>query len=261
MADIKSKVSSSYIKEQLDKYGTLTYKIEYERSYLVVGARVTEPINIGGHIARALPFGNIQTVDKTVGDVTNVEFLDELFKEEYGGYDTLICCQGTTHLDWIENQTPSDISRQLHDSLMSHMLLTNKFVNATIDAPWRKCIIYVGSMAYRQVLNGSSIYCAAKAGLNMFARCMAWELAPKGYDVYIIHPGNVACSPMAEQTIAELQRYRRMDEAAAREYWNTGNPRDTVLTPDEIARLVCQLASGDYKYMAGNPIDLTGGQR
>lgn len=260
MSDVKATISSSYMASQLIKYGDLKYRPESERSCLIVGAKVEGHTNIGGYIIHALADYYVESFDKSLGDAGNPEFVDQILHAD-ASYDTLVCCQGTTHLDWIENQTPADIARQVHDSMMSHMIMVNKFVQNTIDKPYRKCIVLIGSMAYRQILNGSSIYCAAKAGLNMFGRCIAWELAPKGYDVYIVHPGNVANSPMAEQTIKELQRYRNMDEESAALYWNTGNPRNTILTPMEIARLVRVLVSGKYQYLAGNPIDLTGGQR
>ena len=95
----------------------------------------------------------------------------------------------------------------------------------------------------------------------MFARCMAWELAPKGYDVYIIHPGNVAGSPMAESTKIQLMRYRNLTPLEAELYWNAGNPRNTILTANDIAILVSTICDGTMVYAAGNPIDLTGGQR
>ena len=95
----------------------------------------------------------------------------------------------------------------------------------------------------------------------MFARCMAWELAPKGYDVYILHPGNVKDSPMAESTIRQLAKYRGLTDLEAHLYWNTGNPRNTILSPDDIAEIVSHICDNTMQYTAGNPIDLTGGQR
>ena len=252
----KSEVSNSYMQDCLYKYGELAYRNTEDSRVVVLGAR---PGNIGGTIADRLSsedYKEVIAIDRDYVDLANVSDLD-LYKDT----DILIMCQGTTHIDWIENQTPEQMGRQLGDSLFSHIRQTNAFVRATINAPYKKSIIYIGSMAYRNILNGSSVYCAAKAGLNMFARCMAWELAPKGYDVYILHPGNVQNTPMAEFTKKELCRYRGLTPLEAELYWNTGNPRITVLSAGDIATIVSEICDNKMTYAAGNPIDLTGGQR
>ena len=254
----KGTVSSGYIEECLNKYGNVTNRATEDSNVVVLGAVEG---NIGGIIAEALESDGYRSVTMWDRDDDDLLHINGNLSEIYSDTDILIMCQGTTHIDWIENQTTNWIAKQIGDSLLSHILQTNEYVKQTIDKPFRKTIIYVGSMAYRNVLNGSSVYCAAKAGLNMFARCMAWELAPKGYDVYVIHPGNVKDSPMARSTIKQLAEYRGLTPLEAELYWNTGNPRNTILTPYNIAELVCQLCHGTLQYCAGNPIDLTGGQR
>ena len=261
----KATVANGYIETQHCKYSGLDLRPTEDSNVMILGAHTG---NIGGEIYKYLVdfdfYKNVCMVDDVVEDgVLNFNLrtawpeLEHMYKDT----DALIMCQGRTHLDWIENQDSGAIYSQLVDSLYTHMLQTQSFVQASIGRPYKKQIIYIGSMAYRQILNGSSIYCAAKAGLNMFARCMAWELAPKGYDVYVLHPGNVADSPMAESTINQLCRYRGITRQEAETYWNTGNPRTTILTKHDIAVLVEEILDNKMMYAAGNPIDLTGGQR
>lgn len=260
MAEIKSKsaVSNGYIEDCLEKYGDLPNLATEKSNVVILGAREG---NIGGEIANVLKkedYASVACVDLDTCDLTQYEHpLMKLYEKT----DILIMCQGYTSIDWIENQTYDTMSVQLGNSLFSHIWHTNQFVKASMDKPYRKTIIYIGSMAYRNVLNGSSVYCAAKAGLNMFARCMAWELAPKGYDVYILHPGNVKDTPMAKSTMEQLAAYRGMTHLEAQLYWNTGNPRKTILSAHDIAVLVSEICDNKMMYAAGNPIDLTGGQR
>jgi len=261
----KATVSNGYIEMQHAKFAGLNFRASEYSNVMILGAHSG---NIGGeiyeHLTRADYYANVCMVDNAVEEGVLTFDLREThptLSKLYADTDALIMCQGRTHLDWIERQSIDNIHDQLTDSLYTHMVQTREFVEASIYRPYKKQIIYVGSMAYRQVLNGSSIYCAAKAGLNMFARCMAWELAPKGYDVYILHPGNVADSPMAESTINQLCRYRGITRQEAERYWNTGNPRTTILTKHDIAVLVEEILDNKMMYAAGNPIDLTGGQR
>ena len=260
MSELKTKsaISNGYIQDCLDRYGDLMHRNTEESVVTILGARDG---NIGGTIAYKLKqegYKDVVCIDRVQHALDdNSSDLWHLYRQT----DILIMCQGYTHIDWIENQSYKSIKQQLNDSLFTHMWQTNQFVQTTLDQPYKKTIVYIGSMAYRNILNGSSVYCAAKAGLNMFARCMAWELAPKGYDVYVIHPGNVKNTPMADHTMKELQRYRGMTSLEAQLYWNTGNPRNTILSADDIATLVSEICDDKLTYTAGNPIDLTGGQR
>lgn len=176
-------------------------------------------------------------------------------------YNALIMCHGATHLDWIED-VPDEKIRQLCDvNLYGTINVTKTFVNDTIHAPVRKKIIYTGSMAYKAVLNASATYCASKAGAAHFMRCMAWELAPKGYDVYCIHPSNVDDSPMAEETIAGLARYRHMSMEDAKAYWGNEYIRGRSLTKHEIVALVKFLLTPAAEFLSGQQFEFTGGQR
>ena len=116
-------------------------------------------------------------------------------------------------------------------------------------------------MAYNHPLNGSAVYCASKAGLAMLMKCLAWELAPKGYDVYTIHPSNVEDTPMSDDTIDGLRRYRNMTLPEAEAYWGDSPIRDEILTKWEIADLVRTLLSPNTGYLSGAQLELSGGQR
>ena len=260
MSEVKTKsmVASSYIEDWLEKTKGYNQRPTEESNVVILGAREG---NIGGAIAKCLAADGYKSVRMWDIADSNLQIENEELNKLYSNADILIMCQGTTYIDWIENQDFDTISMQIGNSLFSHILQTKCFVNCTKDKPYRKTIIYIGSMAYRNILNGSSVYCAAKAGLNMFARCMAWELAPKGYDVYVLHPGNVKDTPMAKSTMEQLMRYRNLTALEAQLYWNTGNPRSTILTANDIATVVSHICDGSMVYTAGNPIDLTGGQR
>lgn len=175
--------------------------------------------------------------------------------------DALITCCGETYLDWIENMNDGEISEIITNTLHAPIVYTRQFVRQTLPTEGRKTIIYIGSMAYNRVLNASSVYCAAKAGLAHFARCMAWELAPKGYDVYTIHPSNVEDTPMSEHTITEIMNYRDLSRDEAERYWRSAQLRPRMLQKDDIAKLVSALLGGEYGYASGSQIELSGGAR
>lgn len=176
-------------------------------------------------------------------------------------WDALICCHGVMDLNWFENADARKV-RQIFDvNLTGSYLIAQEFVRATINSANRKKIVFMGSMAYTKVLNGSAAYCASKAGLAMLTRCLAWELAPKGYDVYCVHPSNVENAPMSEQTIQELMRFRNLNRAQAEAYWSDSVIRDHQLTKEEISWTVQMLLRGEAGFMSGSNIELAGGAR
>lgn len=178
------------------------------------------------------------------------------------GLKALVMCHGTNAMGWFE-ETNIESARLVMDvNLFGSYRMAVEFVRATIDLPYRKKIVMMGSMAYTKVLNASAAYCASKAGLSMLARCMAFELAPKGYDVFIVHPSNVDGTPMAADTIEGIARYRGVTTEEAEEYWADSYLRGRSLTTDEIASLVLDLIERpDRVFLAGTDIELNGGAR
>jgi NAD(P)-dependent dehydrogenase (short-subunit alcohol dehydrogenase family) len=247
----KDKIQNGYIKGLLKEHGLK--KNPTDVSIALTGAN--RETSIGEAIKNK--FTSIS------GHSIVTEFPENVIDSEFNfeDFNVLIMCHGYTYMDWLENVPDNETEKIINVNLYGSIRLIKQFVNDTIDAPHRKKIISIGSMAYRQVLNGSAAYCASKAGLNMFIRCAAWELAPKGFDVYIIHPSNVYDTPMSNDTIEHLQRYRNLDRNEAMSYWSANFIRKEPLTKEEIAQHVEYIVYNDVDYLSGSPIELGGGQR
>lgn len=252
---VKEATHSRYLEDQLAKHGGKG--LAYNRHALVIGA---EGKNIGSAIANELDTLGWSVEAPWRGDL-DLTVPPDLDAQDWSQFDTLVLANGYTHMDWIEDQPDDQVFRVLADSLLASMLATRRFVEATIDADYRKYILYIGSMAHRSVLNASAPYCAAKAGLHQYARCAGWELTPKGYRVFIIHPSNTKDTPMTEATIEGIMRVRGVDRDAAERYWASINLMPEWLTADAIARTAGEVLSGSHDYLSGTAIEMTGGQR
>ncbi len=244
---VKQSVSHAHLTSLLDEHGGKPFP-KLPRVLLTGTERAG---SIGEAIAARFDFASSYTGDVTRGiDRTQVK-----------GFDTLIMCHGDVHLDWFED-APLDRVKAIFDvNLFGSYNLARTFVQETISLPVRKRIVMIGSMAHRAVLNGSAAYCASKAGLAHLARCMAWELAPKGYDVYCVHPSNTLGAPMSEVTIKGLMRYRGLSREDAEAYWNDSPIRTHTLTPQDIADVVKSLIENKSGYLSGSQIELAGGLR
>jgi NAD(P)-dependent dehydrogenase (short-subunit alcohol dehydrogenase family) len=247
----KAQVSSEYLSQQKEKYGNVPWN--QDCCVLVTGTKF--PDSIGAHIASSL-LSRGRPV-KTY----NEDLLTSNLESEELGYTALVMCHGATYLEWFEEAPLAELHNVLDVNLKATVNLVQAYVKQTKDLRERKKIIAIGSMAYNHPLNGSAVYCASKAGLAMLMKCLAWELAPKGYDVYCIHPSNVADTPMTRETIQGLIRYRNLSVAEAINYWNDSPIRDCILTKQEIAGLVSYLLSPNTGYLSGAQLELGGGQR
>jgi benzil reductase ((S)-benzoin forming) len=92
------------------------------------------------------------------------------------------------------------ISNTMNVNLIAAMILTNDFIKAYQDAAVPKLIINITSGAANNAYDGWSMYCAAKAGLDMFTKAVELEQRHKKHPVKIlgIAPG-IVDTAMQEQ--------------------------------------------------------------
>lgn len=95
---------------------------------------------------------------------------------------------------------------------------------------------------------GASMYATAKAAVMTFTRAMAKELGPQGIRCNALCPGTIATS-----------FHDRFNTPENRERMKQGYPLRREGTAQEVADLVCYLASSESSYLTGTNIDINGG--
>lgn len=227
------------------------------RRAAVLGAN-HETHNLGSEIAQELERQGIATRTFSPSrDKVSASTAD------LAGFDTVVFANGFIKSGFIGQQYLRDINTTIAANLTETLLGVDNFVKdaeRSLDPQIQKHIVIVGSMAAQKVLTTSSAYCAAKAGLEMFARCAAWELAPKGFDVFLVNPPSIVDAPIAKKQITDLQRIRGMDEDTAKAYFR-GSPIRRPVTKADVAQLVAQLVQGNNDHLTGDPINMNGGAR
>lgn len=96
--------------------------------------------------------------------------------------------------------------------------------------------------------NGASMYATAKGAVMTFTRAMAKELGPQGIRCNAICPGTIATS-----------FHDRFNTPENRERMKQTYPLRREGTAQEVADLVCYLASSESSYLTGTNIDINGG--
>jgi len=91
----------------------------------------------------------------------------------------------------IESMAAEMLAAVVRVDLEAPMLLTAAFLRATRPWPTRRRVLNISSGAGRRTLSGSAAYCAAKAGLDHFARVVAEDevLLPNPAGIVSLAPG------------------------------------------------------------------------
>ena len=111
-------------------------------------------------------------------------------------------------------------------------------------------IVNVASVAGKLRSLGSTVaYSASKGGVIAFTRHLAALLAPEGIRVNCVCPGAVE-GAINDRNLADPER-----RGAAL----AGVPVQRMATPEEIASVICFLASDASSYMVGAAVDVNGG--
>ncbi len=156
-----------------------------------------------------------------------------------------------------EEPTPSYVApRQMERTfeVMAHSFVywTRALHDEGVLAPGARIVGLTNPMG-ESVLRGTALIAASKAALEVYARHLAFELGPEGYRVNLVKFGGVF-SPAVERTFAgpALERLPTVTAQVS--------PAGRMCTVEEVAELVCFLATPAGGWFNGATIDFTGGE-
>lgn len=141
-------------------------------------------------------------------------------------------------------KTYSDLMKINLDSVVQLTILAVPHLKKS-----KGCIVNISSNLGAICINGGFAYSTAKAGLTMFTKSIAVDLA-ESVRVNSISPGPVA-TMMSSRCGVDVDTYRREVGGACLV--------NRVGEPDEIARVVLFLASPDAAFLTGSDIIVDGG--
>lgn len=185
-------------------------------------------------------------------DVANSGEVESLIKraaEGLGPIDILVNNAGSL----IERLRILELTEERWDEVIDLNLksayLCCRAVAASMMERKTGAIVNVSSIAGRTGgALGSIHYSTAKGGLITFTKGLAKELAPFGIRVNAVSPG-----------VVDTRYHEQFSTPEMMKGYVSGIPLGRVGTPDEVASVICFLASNASGYLAGETIEINGG--
>lgn len=184
-------------------------------------------------------------------DVTDSELcqkvLDEIGKSE-GKIDILINSAGIYQEQRLENMQNEDYLRLMDINVKGTMFLTQKALPYLYGGG---SIINIASDAAVNGNYGCPLYCASKGAIVAFSRALALDLAPK-IRVNCVCPADIA-TPLLEKQLKEADGGYDITDMAA------SYPLGRIGRAEEVAHVICSIASPANSFMTGSVICVDGG--
>lgn len=186
------------------------------------------------------------------GDMMEEPFLDKLVSETvrvFGTLDILVCSAGMALRSPSLDMTVAEWDQVMKVNLTAPMRLSQAFIRQLQKQGRGGSIVYVSSTAGKNVNMGASpSYGASKAGLLYLTRHLAKEFASEGIRVNAVCPGPVETEITATWT--EEHRQSVLSDL----------PLGRMGQPEDIAALICFLASPLSGYITGESVLINGGR-
>jgi len=159
--------------------------------------------------------------------------------------DILVNNAGVEVVKALGTITPEDFAR-VYDLNVRGALLMTQAVLPYLPAGGR--IINISSVGSRSGFKELGLYCSSKAALEGLTRCWAAELGKNGTTVNAVNPG-----PVQSEMLDNIPKDIVNAQKAATPIENR------VGTVEEVAMVVCWLASAESRWVTGQTISASGG--
>lgn len=185
----------------------------------------------------------------SVGNVSDWESTEQAFRkvaEEIGPVDVLVNNAGITRDGLFRKMTLDDWRAVMDTNLNSLFNVTKQVIDGMVERQWGR-IVNISSVNGQKGQFGQTNYSTAKAGIHGFTMALAQEVASKGVTVNTVSPGYIG---------TDMVRSIRPDVL---EKIVATIPVKRLGAPEEIASIVCWLASDDSGFATGADFSLNGG--
>jgi NAD(P)-dependent dehydrogenase (short-subunit alcohol dehydrogenase family) len=198
--------------------------------------------------AKAAIGADTLTFELDVADAAAVERVANATAQAHGGLDVLVCSAGITGPNVPMAKYPVDEWKRVFDVNVHGLFYCNRAVVPLMGAKDYGRIVNIASVAGKEGNPNASAYSASKAAVIGLTKSLGKELAKTGIRVNCVTPAAVRTA------IFDQMSQQHIDFMLGK------IPLGRFGTVDEIAAMVCWLASEDCSFSTGAVFDLSGGR-
>jgi 3-oxoacyl-[acyl-carrier protein] reductase len=198
--------------------------------------------------ARAVLGGSTSAHTLDVADADAVAQAALATAAEHGRIDVLVCSAGITGPNTTTWEYPVAAWRQVIDVNLNGVFYCNRAVVPAMRANDYGRIVNIASIAGKEGNPNASAYSASKAAVIGLTKSLGKELAKTGVRVNCVTPAAVRTAIFDQMTQQHI------------DFMLSKIPMGRFGTVDEIAALVCWLASEECSFSTGAVFDLSGGR-
>jgi len=196
----------------------------------------------------AAKLGGAHTVTLDVSDEAQVQRAVADTASKLGKVDALVCSAGITGPNTTVEQYALADWKQVLDINLTGVFLCNKHVVAHMKGNDYGRIVNIASVAGKEGNPNASAYSASKAGVISLTKSLGKEVARTGIRVNCVTPAAVKTGMFDQMTQAHI------------DFMLSKIPMGRFGQVEEIASMVCWLASEDCSFSTGAVFDLSGGR-
>jgi 2-dehydro-3-deoxy-L-rhamnonate dehydrogenase (NAD+) len=192
--------------------------------------------------------GSVSTEQVELTDAASVEAATRATLAKHGRVDILVNNAGITGGNGLTWELDPDVWRRVIDVNLTGCFFTCRAVIPHLLANGYGRIVNVASIAGKEGNPTASHYSASKAGLIGLTKSLGKELATTNVLVNCVTPAAAHTEIFAQMKPEHV------------EYMRSKIPMGRFVEVDEIAALVCWLASEDCSFSTGAVFDISGGR-
>jgi 3-oxoacyl-[acyl-carrier protein] reductase len=211
---------------------------------VVAAARGDHAAAVAAEIAAAGGQAIAQPLEVT--DPASIGAMVAQATERYGRIDVLVNNAGITRDQLLLRMKADDWDAVLATNLTAAFACVQAVLRPMVKQRSGR-IIAISSVVGQAGNPGQANYAASKAGLIGFSKALALEVASRGITVNVVAPG-----------LIETDMTRALPEEA-RKAWAEKVPLGRTGTPEDVANVVCFLASDEASYITGQVVAVNGG--
>ncbi len=223
-----------------------------------IGRAVTERFHIEGSRVVALDVafgddhaiaGDYYSLQCDVSDHGSVQHAVGEVVDRFGAVDVLVNNAGV-NVEGLVSDLDLEQWRRAFDVNVTGTFLMSQAVIPTMKEQHSGRIINAASFAAIVPSVGSAAYAASKAAVVQLTRVLASELGPWDVTVNAYAPGMIPTAMNGFADMPEPAQARLLDTLSLRRWGR----------PEDVADLVCFLASDAAQYITGTLVDVSGGK-